>query len=94
MNTHKNARPTPLPREEMALSVIEGRLSKSQAARICSARQPRSQRRSGIASELSSACGSPSAWRGNLTALSDYAIAHRWLNFSPLRFAKTFPDAP
>jgi transposase-like protein len=33
MNIHKNARLTPLRREEMALSVIEGRLSKAQAAR-------------------------------------------------------------
>lgn len=34
MNIHKNARLTPLRREEMALSVVEGRLSKAQAARI------------------------------------------------------------
>ena len=34
MNIHKNARLTPLRREEMALSVIEGRLSKAQAARV------------------------------------------------------------
>lgn len=34
MNIHKNARLTPLRREEMALAVIEGRLSKAQAARI------------------------------------------------------------
>lgn len=34
MNIHKNARLTPLRREEMALSVIEGRLSKADAARI------------------------------------------------------------
>ncbi len=33
MNIHKNARLTPLRREEMALSVIGGRLSKAQAAR-------------------------------------------------------------
>jgi transposase InsO family protein len=33
MNIHKNARLTPLRREEMALSVIEGRLSKAEAAR-------------------------------------------------------------
>jgi transposase InsO family protein/transposase-like protein len=33
MNIHKNARLTPLRREEMALSVVEGRLSKAQAAR-------------------------------------------------------------
>ncbi len=33
MNIHKNARLTPLRREEMALSVIEGRLSKAHAAR-------------------------------------------------------------
>lgn len=33
MNIHKNARLTPLRREEMALSVIEGRLSKAQAGR-------------------------------------------------------------
>jgi transposase InsO family protein len=33
MNIHKNARLTPLRREEMALSVIEGRLSKADAAR-------------------------------------------------------------
>jgi len=33
MNIHKNARLTPLRREEMALSVIEGRLSKARAAR-------------------------------------------------------------
>ncbi|MEZ5840144.1 MAG: IS481 family transposase [Hyphomicrobiales bacterium] len=32
MNIHKNARLTPLRREEMALAVIEGRLSKAQAA--------------------------------------------------------------
>ena len=32
MNIHKNARLTPLRREEMALSVIEGRLSKARAA--------------------------------------------------------------
>lgn len=32
MNIHKNARLTPLRREEMALSVIEGRLSKAEAA--------------------------------------------------------------
>ena len=34
MNIHKNARLTPLRREEMALSVIEGRHSKAQAARF------------------------------------------------------------
>ena len=34
MNIHKNARLTPLRREEMALSVIEGSLSKAHAARI------------------------------------------------------------
>jgi len=34
MNIHKNARLTPLRREEMALSVIEGNLSKAHAARI------------------------------------------------------------
>lgn len=33
MNIHKNARLTPLRREEMALSVIEGRLSQAHAAR-------------------------------------------------------------
>jgi len=33
MNIHKNARLTPVRREEMALSVIEGRLSKARAAR-------------------------------------------------------------
>ena len=33
MNIHKNARLTLLRREEMALSVIEGRLCKAQAAR-------------------------------------------------------------
>jgi len=33
MNIHKNARLTPLRREEMALAVIEGRASKTQAAR-------------------------------------------------------------
>ena len=33
MNIHKNARFTPIRREEMALSVIAGRLSKAQAAR-------------------------------------------------------------
>ncbi len=33
MNIHKNARLTPLRREEMALSVVEGRLSKADAAR-------------------------------------------------------------
>ena len=32
-NIHKNARLTPLRREEMALSVIDGRLSKAEAAR-------------------------------------------------------------
>ena len=34
MNIHKNARLTPSRREEMALSVIEGRLSKALAARV------------------------------------------------------------
>ncbi|MER8428710.1 IS481 family transposase, partial [Mesorhizobium sp. M1403] len=34
MNIHKNARLTPLRREEMALSVIEGRLSQAHAARV------------------------------------------------------------
>jgi transposase-like protein len=34
MNIHKNARLTPLRREEMALSVIEGRLSQALAARV------------------------------------------------------------
>lgn len=33
MNIHKNARLTPLRREEMALSVIEWRVSKARAAR-------------------------------------------------------------
>lgn len=33
MNIHKNARLTPLRREEMAVAVIEGRLSKAEAAR-------------------------------------------------------------
>ena len=33
MNIHKNARLTPIRREEMALSVIESRVSKAQAAR-------------------------------------------------------------
>lgn len=33
MNIHKNARLTPLRREEMALAVIEGHLSQAQAAR-------------------------------------------------------------
>jgi transposase len=32
MNIHKNARLTPLRREEMALAVIEGTLSQAQAA--------------------------------------------------------------
>ena len=32
MNIHKNARLTPLRREEMALAVIEGALSQAQAA--------------------------------------------------------------
>lgn len=36
MNIHKNARLTPLRREEMALSVIEGHLSKAHAARTYS----------------------------------------------------------
>ena len=34
MNIHKNARLTPLRREEMALAVIEGRLTKAEAARV------------------------------------------------------------
>lgn len=34
MNIHKNARLTPLRREEMALSVIEGAVSKADAARV------------------------------------------------------------
>ena len=34
MNIHKNARLTPLRREEMALSVIEGRLLKADAVRV------------------------------------------------------------
>lgn len=34
MNIHKNARLTPLRREEMALSVIEGAFSKAHAARV------------------------------------------------------------
>ena len=34
MNIHKNARLTPLRREEMALSVIEGRLCQAHAARV------------------------------------------------------------
>ncbi|TIV64035.1 MAG: IS481 family transposase, partial [Mesorhizobium sp.] len=34
MNIHKNARLTPLRREEMALSVIEGVFSKAHAARL------------------------------------------------------------
>jgi transposase InsO family protein len=34
MNIHKNARLTPLRREEMASAVVEGRLSKAQAARV------------------------------------------------------------
>jgi len=33
MNIHKNARLTPLGREEMALAVIKGGLSKARAAR-------------------------------------------------------------
>ena len=33
MNIHKNARLTPIRREEMARLVIAGRLSKAQAAR-------------------------------------------------------------
>lgn len=35
MNIHKNARLTPLRREEMALSAIEGGLSQAQAALVC-----------------------------------------------------------
>src|SRR5262249_9205148 len=34
MNIHKNARLTPLRREEMACCVVEGRLSRAQAARV------------------------------------------------------------
>ncbi len=34
MNIHKNARLTPIRREEMAISVIEGRLSKAQACEV------------------------------------------------------------
>lgn len=34
MNIHKNARLAPLRREEMARSVIEGRLSKAEAAQV------------------------------------------------------------
>ncbi|MDF1635837.1 helix-turn-helix domain-containing protein, partial [Mycoplana sp. MJR14] len=34
MNIHKNARLTPLRREEMALAVIGGYLSQAQAARV------------------------------------------------------------
>ena len=34
MNIHKNARLTPIRREEMALCVLEGRLSKAAAARV------------------------------------------------------------
>ncbi len=34
MNTHNNARLTPLRREEMALSAIEGAFSKAHAARV------------------------------------------------------------
>ena len=34
MNIHKNARLTPVRREEMALAVISGHLSKAQAARV------------------------------------------------------------
>lgn len=34
MNIHKNARLTPLRREEMARAVVEGRLSKADAARV------------------------------------------------------------
>ena len=34
MNIHKNARLTPIRREEMALSVIEGRLSKAAVSRV------------------------------------------------------------
>lgn len=34
MNIHKNARLTPLRREEMARAVVEGRLSKANAARV------------------------------------------------------------
>ena len=35
MNIHQNARLTPLRREEMALLVIEGRLSRADAAPVC-----------------------------------------------------------
>ena len=34
MNIHKNARLPPVRREEMALAVISGHLSKAQAARV------------------------------------------------------------
>ena len=34
MNIHKNARLTPLRREEMTCDVVEGRLSKADAARL------------------------------------------------------------
>ncbi|MER9801781.1 leucine zipper domain-containing protein [Mesorhizobium sp. M0142] len=37
MNIHKNFRLTPLRREEMARDVVEGRLSKADAARTCGA---------------------------------------------------------
>jgi hypothetical protein len=33
MNFHKNARLTPVRREEMALSVLEGRLSRAEAGK-------------------------------------------------------------
>ena len=36
MNIHKNARLTPLRREEMAVAVISGQLSQAQAARVSS----------------------------------------------------------
>lgn len=41
MNIHKNARLTPLRREEMALSVIEGAFSKAHAARVYGVGQDR-----------------------------------------------------
>ncbi|TBA24186.1 IS481 family transposase, partial [Rhizobium ruizarguesonis] len=34
MNIHKNARLTPLRREEMALAVAKGQVSKAQASRL------------------------------------------------------------
>lgn len=38
MNIHKNARLTPLRREEMALAVIEGRMIQAQAALVVTGR--------------------------------------------------------